>query len=277
NLSHHTVGHHIHRILRKTNSANRAEAVAYAQARALLPALWQDHGAGDEPPRHKERSGLDQPIREPQSLEPPSRVGHGSDAVAGERPGRAEGRTRGVPYVTVLPSGKESQAPKLQRTVDRLSRGLQQALWDPNHWHDVLHDFGRAFGSHVPMVSWTDYTSVGASSATVSPDMGADWIAKYDEYYVRFVPTWDVIRLAPGDFFITSDEISFPPGFEESPFYTEYMRNLDMHRSVAWTVFLDQRWCVTLFLAQSAPCGRARRASTARASPQTSAPRWQSE
>jgi hypothetical protein len=81
--------------------------------------------------------------------------------------------------------------------------------------------------------------------------MGDDWIAKYDEYYVRFVPTWVVIRHAPGDFFITSDEIQFPRAFYDSPFYTEYMRSLDMHRSVAWTVFLDQRWCVTLFLAQS--------------------------
>jgi DNA-binding CsgD family transcriptional regulator len=212
-ISPYTVGNHVRRILRKTDSTNRAQAVGRAVELSLI--------------------GTD-PKTDPEPEPPPPR---------GPRPT--------LPVVSVIPQGKESRVPPVQRTSLQLIEGLQRALTNPSIWNDFLLDLASAYGSHLPLTSWTHLPSHGEISITQSPTMGEDWIRRYDEQYARLNPMFLQVAYQPGDFFTTTDDMELPPAFTEHPFYREYLQPLDMQHSVAWTIFPDPAWSATVLLGQS--------------------------
>ena len=215
-ISVHTVSNHIRRIVAKTGCVNRVEAVAKAVESGDVSL---DSAGEDEGSPHSQS-----PLATPK-------------------------------LVSVLPSGKSSQASRAQRRSEELIGHVRTALSDPSRWHDSLLAFGRVFGSHLPMLNWTDITAPGRYSVTISPTMDPDWIHSYDTYYSRFAPSWEAIRHAGGDFFAASDDIQVEPELRQGPFDREYRQPLDIAHAVAWTVFLDRTWAVTLFLAQGSGHG----------------------
>ena len=214
-ISAYTVGHHVHHILKKTDCANRAEAVSYGFRVGLLA----------------------------QATETPI----GSEA---ELP-RSD--TAGV--VAVLPSGKESWRPELERTTGYLAALLRRATEEPTTWADLFGELSRAFEAHIGLLTWTDYQTPRMTSVTISATMPPEWIHRYDERYVKFAPIWEVVRQAPGDFLGVSDDADMGPDLSESPFYLEYMLPLDIAHGIGWTAYLDDRWVCTLFVGQSTEHG----------------------
>ena len=209
-ISVYTVGHHVHRILRKLECANRAEAVAHGYRAGILPR-----------------------------------------PVEGSRTPAAS--TQGL--VAVLPTGARSWRPELEGTTSRLVALLREALLNPKAWEWFLGELAQAFHSHLSLLTWVDYATPRMTSVTMSASMEPEWIRRYDEYYVRHYPAWDVMRQAPGDFFGATDDLDFPEGFTEGPFYREYMAAQNIARGIGWTVYVDETWVCTLFVGQSAEHG----------------------
>ena len=215
-ISPYTVGNHLRRILRKTGSANRANAVGKAIAAGLIIAEDASersvHGVKEKPARSS-------------SILPPA--------------------------VALLPAGKESRIPRVHRRSLELIGLLQRAGREAEGWNTFLRELASEYGSHLPMISWTHLPSHGEISITASPELEHDWVRRYDERYARLNPMFRYVARQPGDFFATTEDLPLPQEFMDHPFYREYMRPLNMHQAVAWTVFPDPSWSTTLLLGQA--------------------------
>lgn len=233
-ISHYTVGNHIRRILAKTGSANRAQAVAWAFKQSLLGPAASPNADGE--PESK-------PTPEPFSPgTQPAAAGSGDLA-------RPPGDLGTITHVTMLPRAKSSQIPATDQTALSLMNGLQEALIDPLRWDDTLLEFGRAFGSHIPMLTWGHHSSGARLSYTRCPTLDGGWIERYDTEYARLNPVKGQLRVAP-DFFGTTEDLVLDSAFYESRFYTEYMRPLDHWIASSWVIHVDAEWAASLFLAQ---------------------------
>ena len=159
------------------------------------------------------------------------------------------------PLVSSLPRLSDPSKLELEGLAIALVASLQRALADPEAWDGTLADFGRAFDSHIPMITWAHIPSRGKLTVTRAPAMGADWQRRFDEHYAALNPFYDTLLRLPVDFFAATEDYPFGADFYTSPFYLEYCRSLDIEQGVVWTVFTDERWMAELFLTRSARAG----------------------
>jgi hypothetical protein len=159
------------------------------------------------------------------------------------------------PLVSSLPRLSDPGKLELEGLAIALVASLQRALADPDAWDGTLADFGRAFDSHIPMITWAHIPSRGKLTVTRAPAMGSDWQRRFDEHYAALNPFYDTLLRLPVDFFAATEDYPFGADFYTSPFYLEYCRSLDIEQGVVWTVFTDERWMAELFLTRSARAG----------------------
>jgi hypothetical protein len=159
------------------------------------------------------------------------------------------------PLVSSLPRLSDPSKLELEGLAIALVAGLQRALANPEAWDGTLADFGRAFDSHIPMITWAHIPSRGRLTVTRAPAMGSDWQRRFDEHYAALNPFYETLLRLPVDFFAATEDYPFGAEFYTSPFYLEYCRSLDIEQGVVWTVFPDERWMAELFLTRSASAG----------------------
>lgn len=212
-ISVYTVGNHLRRILRKTNSANRAHAVSKAARWGYLSSDLE----GADHTRNAERS----PIR--------------------DRPSSALASALSI---DVHVSGKDSQLSDTHRRALRLIAGIQETLWKPTRWWSLLGELADAYNSHSAILNWVDALSDGARSISHAPAWGDDWTYRYDHYYAGIHPFNHVLTQLRSDFVMSVDDIEPSSEFYQHPFYTEFARPLDLESGLGFTVRLDN-WVVT--------------------------------
>lgn len=233
-----TVGNHIARILHKTVSVNRTQAVAWAFTHGVLS------GGGIPGPGPEERLGG-------------AKLSSASNAAATLAVSNQPQWE--IPALSVLPQARRSESDGPGPRAMALAGELEHALRRPEHWQGALEKLGRAFDSHIPMIIWTNLPHENGITVTEAPAMGADWRRRFEKHYAPINPLLPLIMNAPADFFAFTEDRDFGTGFCEHPFYREYCRALDIEKAAVWTVFPDRRWCAELFLSRpaSAPAASA--------------------
>lgn len=234
-ISVYTVGNHLRRILRKTESQSRTQAVVVAielgyLGEELRPAVasagfggrgtessWDASGVGETPAISEYRASL--------------------------------GLYRARPFA-VMQQPKDSQLPDLHRDVLRLAAGLQETVWDSSRWLTLLEELAEVYRSHLTIFNWYDLETSGKNSITHSPMMGEEWMERYDTYFAQIHPLKDFFEQSRSDMVIATEDFEFTPEFYEHPFYTDYMRPLEIENGLGFNIALG-RWYVSVLVTLS--------------------------